>query len=73
MESPLSKPATGKAPEIASASVPDTLAALHVSPEIGLTRADVDTRRKECGFNEVVEKKGHPVLKFLGKFWGLSA
>ena len=61
-----SQPATAKAPEIASASVPDTLAALHVNAETGLTRADVDARRKEHGFNEVAEKKGHPVLVFLG-------
>ena len=64
---------TGKAPEIASASVPDTLAALHVNPETGLTHGEVDTRRKEHGYNEVAEQKEHPVLKFLGKFWGLSA
>jgi H+-transporting ATPase len=68
-----SKPATAKAPDIATASVPDTLAALHVNPDIGLTRAEVDTGRKEHGYNEVARKKGHPVLKFLGKFWGISA
>ena len=73
VESTASKPATAKAPDIASASVPDTLAALHVNAETGLTRADADIRRKEHGFNEVAEKKGHPVLVFLGKFWGLSA
>jgi H+-transporting ATPase len=28
---------------------------------------------REHGYNEVVEQKGHPVLRFLGKFWGLSA
>lgn len=39
--SPPSKPAAAKAPCIASASIPDTLAALHVNPEIGLTRAEV--------------------------------
>jgi H+-transporting ATPase len=39
----------------------------------GLTRAEVDARRRESGFNEVAEKKGHPALKFLGKFWGVSA
>jgi plasma-membrane proton-efflux P-type ATPase len=72
-EPPSSKPAPAKPPDIASASVPDTLAALHVNPETGLTRAEVDTRRKEHGYNEVAEKKGHPVVKFLGKFWGLSA
>jgi hypothetical protein len=43
---------TGKGPDIASASVPDTLLALRVNPETGLTRAEVDTRRKEHGYNE---------------------
>jgi len=42
VESPSSKP-TAKEPDIASASVPDTLAALHMTPEIGLTHAEVDT------------------------------
>ncbi len=68
-----SMPFAAKGPDIASASIPDTLAALRVNPETGLTRAEVDSRRKEHGYNEVVEQKGHPVLTFLGKFWGLSA
>ena len=68
-----SMPSNKKGPDIASASVPDTLAALHVNPETGLTRAEVDARRKEHGYNEVTERRGHPVLKFLGKFWGVSA
>src|SRR6202142_1920626 len=68
-----STPAKAKPPDIASASVPDTLAALHVNPDSGLTHAEVDTRRKKHGYNEVAQKKGHPVLMFLGKFWGLSA
>jgi plasma-membrane proton-efflux P-type ATPase len=67
------KPPDSKPPDIASASVPDTLAALHVNPDAGLTSAEVDVRRKENGYNEVAEKKGHPVLKFLKKFWGISA
>jgi magnesium-transporting ATPase (P-type) len=33
----------------------------------------VDARLKEHGYNEVPERKGHPALRFLGKFWGLSA
>lgn len=57
----------------ASLSVPDTLAALQVSAEAGLTRAEVETRLREQGFNEVAEKKAHPFLMFLRKFWGLSA
>ena len=68
-----SLPPTRKEPDIASASLPDTLAALHVNPETGLTRGEADARRKEHGYNEVAEQKEHPVLKFLGKFWGLSA
>ena len=65
--------AAAKAPAIASASISDTLTALHVDPEKGLTRAEAENRRKEHGYNEVAVQKGHPVLAFLAKFWGLSA
>src|SRR5579864_8026712 len=68
-----SKPANTKPPDIAAASVPDTLAELEVNPETGLIRAEVDARRKEHGYNEVAEKKAHPVITFLRKFWGISA
>jgi plasma-membrane proton-efflux P-type ATPase len=67
------KPVSAKLPDIASASVPDTLATLKANPDTGLSQAEVDTRRKENGYNEVAEKKGHPVLTFLRKFWGISA
>jgi plasma-membrane proton-efflux P-type ATPase len=67
------KPANGKPPDIGSASVPDALATLRVNPNSGLTHAEVEIRRKEHGYNEVAETKGHPVLKFLRKFWGISA
>ena len=75
---PAAKPAPAKSgattpPEIASASVPDTLAALHVNPDAGLTHGEVDLRRREHGTNEVAEQKGHHLRMFLGKFWGLSA
>src|SRR5665213_550382 len=62
-----------KAPDIASASIPETLAALDVDPETGLTRAEAATRLKSHGYNEVAVQKGHPVLAFFAKFWGLSA
>src|SRR5450756_2338114 len=68
-----SKPANGKPPDIATASVPDTLSTLHVNPNTGLTHAEVDVRRKEHGYNEVAETKRHPILNFLRKFWGISA
>lgn len=44
VESPRSKPMTAKEPDIASVPVPDTLAALHVNPETGLTHDEVDPR-----------------------------
>ena len=58
-----------------TASIPrsDTLAAPRPNPETGLTRAEVDNRRKEHGYNEVTTQKEHSVLQFLRKFWGLSA
>ena len=72
-KSEVEKPIIWKAPDIASLSVSDTLLAFNVNPETGLTLAEVDARRKMHGYNEVVEQKRHPVLKFLGKFWGVSA
>lgn len=59
--------------DIATASIADTLAALSVNPNTGLTQAEVASRRREHGYNEVAKHKGHPVLKFLRKFWGISA
>ena len=64
---------TIKTPDLASLSIPEILKALNVNPEVGLLKTDVDIQRKKYGFNEVIEKKGHPILKFLGKFWGISA
>jgi H+-transporting ATPase len=66
-------PALDSTASLASMSLTDTLAALHVDPDTGLSRAEVDLRRKQHGYNEVIEKSGHPVLAFLGKFWGVSA
>src|SRR5271165_1938950 len=45
----------------------------HVNPGAGLTQAEVEVRRKDHGYNEVAEKKGHPAVQFLRKFWGISA
>ncbi len=68
-----SKATNAKPPDFVSASIPDTLSQLKVNPDIGLTRAEVDARRREYGYNEVAERKAHPVVKFLEKFWGISA
>ncbi len=65
--------ANTQAPDIAAASLPETLAALQVDPETGLSRAQVEARRAENGYNEVPERRENLVLRFLAKFWGLSA
>ena len=70
---PPPKLAVSKVPDIVTASVPDTLAALKVDPEIGLSGAEVNDRRKEHGYNEVAEQKAHRIRDFLGKFSGISA
>ena len=44
-----------------------------MNADTGLTLAEVETRRGQNGFNEVAERKKHPALVFLSKFWGLSA
>lgn len=46
---------------------------LHVNPAAGLKRDEVEIRRKDHGYNEVVEVKEHPIIQFLAKFWGVSA
>lgn len=66
-------PSNKKLSDIAAAPVSAALAALGVNPKTGLTRAEVDVRRKEHGYNEVTEQKAHPIRTFLGKFWGVSA
>ena len=68
-----SMPSDMKTPYIVAMSVHETLAALQVNPETGLTHAEVDRRRKTYGYNEVPVQQEHPVLRFLGKFWGISA
>jgi H+-transporting ATPase len=73
LQAPEAKPAGAKPPDSASAPGPETLATLRVNPDTGLSNAEVDTRRKEHGYNEVAVQKEHPVLIFLGKFWGMSA
>jgi hypothetical protein len=56
----MTKPANAEPPDIASAPVPDTLAALHVNPDTGLTHAEVDVRRKQHGYNEVADDHPSP-------------
>ncbi|MDD5679666.1 MAG: plasma-membrane proton-efflux P-type ATPase [Candidatus Omnitrophica bacterium] len=38
--------------------------------EKGLSADDAKKRVAQYGFNEIIEKKTHPILKFLSYFWG---
>lgn len=42
-------------------------------PIKGLSQSDVESYRKEFGYNEVLAKKKSPILLFAKKFWGLTA
>jgi plasma-membrane proton-efflux P-type ATPase len=61
------------ASKLATASIPDTLAALQVNPDTGLTGPAVAALRKLHGYNEIAEQQTHPWLDFAKKFWGISA
>jgi H+-transporting ATPase len=54
-------------------TVDNIVALLATDLEIGLKKTEVEHRRQRFGFNEVPEKKPHPLWSFLKKFWGLTA
>ena len=64
--------AAAKAPDIAAVSIPDTLAALHVDADAGLTRAEVDTPSKSAWLQRSGGAKRAPVppvpCEVLGPF-----
>jgi H+-transporting ATPase len=47
----------------------DYLEQLHVTLS-GLSQEDVQKRQEQYGYNELIEEKTSPVLKFLSYFWG---
>ncbi len=47
----------------------ELLSRLGSSPN-GLSKAEVENRLAQYGYNELAEKKVNPVLKFLSYFWG---
>jgi H+-transporting ATPase len=40
---------------------------------MGLKSVEVESRLKQYGYNEVLEKKTNPFVRFARKFWGLTA
>ncbi|HIH29916.1 TPA: plasma-membrane proton-efflux P-type ATPase [Candidatus Micrarchaeota archaeon] len=59
--------------DIAEASAEEALKALESDAESGLSAAGVQEKLKQHGYNEISEKKPNPLLRFIGKFWGLTA
>lgn len=62
-----------RAGDSTAASLRDALDELRVDARRGLSRAEVAARLAAHGYNEVIEKKRHPALDLLAKFWGVSA
>jgi H+-transporting ATPase len=50
-------------------SLPELKKKLQTS-ESGLGRAEAERRIGQYGYNEIIEKKASPILKFLSYFWG---
>ncbi|MGB9716227.1 MAG: plasma-membrane proton-efflux P-type ATPase [Thermodesulfovibrionales bacterium] len=50
-------------------SIDDTLKALDASIN-GLSDSEVRDRLKTFGYNEIIEKKRHPLIEFLLRYWG---
>jgi H+-transporting ATPase len=46
---------------------------LSTDPTKGLLQHEVESQRKEFGYNEVLAKKKSPILLFAKKFWGITA
>ena len=67
-ESPTAATTTA-APALDKLSLEELAAKLGSSPQ-GLTQEEAQRRLGEYGYNEIIERKTSPVLKFLGYFWG---
>ncbi len=60
-------------PDLTTVSAAEAAASLNVDLTVGLDDRQVADRWVEYGRNEVPEKKTSPVLRFVRKFWGLTA
>ena len=55
-----------------SKSISETILNLNSNIDTGLSKTQIEEKIKLHGYNEVLEKKSSPILRFLRKFWGLS-
>jgi H+-transporting ATPase len=51
----------------------EVLSSLNSNLASGLGAAEVEHRLKRYGYNEIPEKKAHPLVALAKKFWGLTA
>ena len=63
-----SKPAHAEPPDVASAPLPETLAALQDNSYTGLTRGEVETRRQSTAITKWPNKKHTRSSNFSGNF-----
>jgi len=54
-------------------TVEETVNILKTDLNVGLKQSDAEDRLKQYGYNEIPEKKVHPLIIFAKKFWGLTA
>lgn len=59
--------------DFSTSEIKRVLASVETDIEHGLSGDEVKRRIKKNGFNEVIEKKKHPLLMFFKKFWNLNA
>jgi H+-transporting ATPase len=60
-------------PDLTKVTAAEALAVLRTDVRVGLGDTEVQSRLRESGHNEVPERKTNPALRFIGKFWGLTA
>jgi len=54
-------------------SVEDVVKFLATNLNSGLTKAEIEQRLRQYGYNEIEERKPNPFVQFGKKFWGLTA
>ena len=64
---------TEKASTFDEMNAQDVLKSLNSDLGTGLNAADVESRLKRYGYNEILEKKTNPLLRLVQKSWGLTA
>jgi H+-transporting ATPase len=65
----MTQPAIVASDQAQETTVEDLFARLD-SGARGLNEAEAEKRLAAYGYNEITEKRAHPLLKFLGYFWG---